>query len=97
MCPEYKTTTPRSKGKVICDACFTTIPQGTQYRRDTWKDGTYHWSCRYCPDCWEILPRVQDTCPGKAGPWAPQFEAWADSNKEDTDAERWSRRAFPRN
>lgn len=89
-----KTSHPHSKGKVICDACFTTIPQGVQYRRDTWKDGTYHWSLKYCPPCWQTLPYVEDTRGEDQPLWAPDYEIWAEDN-DTPGAHEWRNRAYP--
>ena len=94
--PTVKTTLPHSRGHVICDACFTTVGQGFMYRRDTWKDGTYHWSIRYCPDCWLILDRVTAHHPCRyGGPWAEDYEAWVADNLDTAAAESWLLRAFP--
>ena len=99
MSLECKTTLPHSRGAVICDACFSTVGQGLMYRRDTWKDGTYHWSIRYCPDCWLILDAVARHHPCEyAGPDAEDFERWAADNLEGPGrhaAEKWLLRAYP--
>lgn len=91
-----KTTHPHSKGQVICDACFTTIRKGLMYRRDTWKDGTYHWSLRYCPDCWPILDEVEaSTHPTYGGPGAEHYEQWAATHINTERGQSWMLRAFP--
>ena len=91
-----KTSHPHSRGQVICDACFTTIKQGLMYRRDTWKDGTYHWSLRYCPDCWPLLDEVEAaTHPAYGGPDANHYEQWAATHADTKRAQSWLLRAFP--
>ena len=90
-----KTTHPHSRGQVICDACFNIIRQGLMYRRDTWKDGTYHWSLRYCPDCWLILGEVEaSTLPVYGGPEAEHYEQWAATHSNTERAQSWMLRTF---
>lgn len=84
---------------MICDACYTLVPAGLLYRRDVWKDGTYHWAIRYCPDCWRILHHVWNyTHPDYGGPTAEHYEIWAHAQThgpmKDT-ADAWQKRAFP--
>lgn len=91
-----RTQTPRSRGRIICDTCYTTVPAGVTYRRDVWKDGTYHWSIRYCPDCWQILNRVEAYVqPFYGGPEADDFELWAANHIDAPGAQEWALRAFP--
>lgn len=90
-----KTKRPSSRGAIICDACFTTVPTGVEYRRDTWKDGSYHWSVKYCPDCEPVLPLVEEAA-GRPGPyWAPDYELLADMTPTAEWVEDWERRAYP--
>ena len=66
------------------------------YRRDTWKDGAYRWSLRYCPDCWLILDEVEAaTQPTYGGPEAEHYEQWAAANSEINGAQAWMIRAWP--
>ena len=66
------------------------------YRRDTWKDGTYHWSLRYCPDCWPLLDEVASaTHPTYGGPDANHYEQWAATHADTKRAQSWLLRAFP--
>lgn len=66
------------------------------YRRDTWKDGTYHWSLRYCPDCWLVLDEVEAvTQPSYGGPEAEHYEQWAVNHIKTERAQSWAIRAFP--
>lgn len=89
-------TLPHSRGRVICDACYSPIPQGQQYRRDTWKDGTHHFTIRYCPDCWLILDEVEaHTQPDYGGPDAEDYETWAAAHIDEERSQKWITRAFP--
>ncbi len=91
-----KTTLPHSRGRVVCDTCYTPIPAGCQYRRDTWKDGTHHFTLRYCPDCWLILDEVwAHTKPDYGGPDATHYEQWAAYHTHLERAQQWMLRAFP--
>lgn len=93
---QRKTSTPRSRGKIICDACYATVPPGITYRRDVWRDGTHHFSIRYCPECWLILDEVEEaTQPEYGGPDANQYEQWAADNIHEHRAQAWALRAFP--
>lgn len=66
------------------------------YRRDTWKDGAYHWSLRYCPDCWLILDEVEEaTQPTYGGPGAEHYEQWATIHINTERGKAWALRAFP--
>lgn len=91
---ERKIFYPHSRGRVICDACYSTIRAGLMYRRDVWKDGTYHYAIRYCPDCWALLPRVIEQA-RMDGVWAPHFETWAEDHIDLPEAKAWEARAFP--
>lgn len=91
-----KVTLPHSRGRVTCDACYTPIPQGHQYRRDTWKDGTHHFTIRYCVDCWLILDEVEQYAqPEYGGPDAEDYEAWAADHSTTPRAQAWALRAYP--
>lgn len=91
-----KVILPHSRGRVTCDACYTPIPQGHQYRRDTWKDGTHHFTIRYCVDCWLILDEVEQyTQPEYGGPDAEDYEAWATDHSTTPRAQAWALRAYP--
>lgn len=66
------------------------------YRRDVWKDGTYHWSLRYCPDCWLILDEVEaNTHPTYGGPDAEHYEQWAANHPDIERSQSWMLRTFP--
>lgn len=66
------------------------------YRRDVWKDGTYHWSLRYCPDCWFILDEVEaSTRPTYGGPDAEHYEQWAALHLDTERSQSWLLRSFP--
>lgn len=97
MGPElYESKAVTSRGKIICDACFVNVPQGVEYRRDTWKDGTHKWSVRYCPYCTEMLPDIEKWMNTPHVPCdAPVFEEWVIEHATDTRAYPWYRRAYP--
>ena len=49
---------PRSRGRVRCDACGRRIPEGEQYGRSTVVDGGTIWDWRECQPCQDAASHV---------------------------------------
>nr|DAX91566.1 MAG TPA: hypothetical protein [Caudoviricetes sp.] len=91
-----RTTYHLSRGGPICGACWSPIPAGDRYRRDTWRDGSHYWSILYCPQCRWMVQQVETyTQPDYGGPEAEHFEAWATAHPHTERARQWALRTFP--